>query len=148
MLPIRVVDNNMLVWPSMATPKLAHLELRIMDVLWKLGTSSVREIQEAFPAKDRPAYTTVQTTVYRLETKKVVRLVKRVGKANIYEPIVSQAEAQGRFIDDLLAMFGGRMRLLVAHLIESGKFTEKDVTEAEEVLRNLKKAARRKEKSK
>ena len=121
----------------MATPKLTKLEMQIMEALWNLGASSVREIQEAFPEKDRPAYTTVQTMVYRLETKKAVRRVKKVGNAHIFEAAVTRATAQRRLIDDLLAFFGGSSQPVMAHLIDSGSLTLEDVKEAERTLRRL-----------
>jgi len=123
---------------AMAGPKLTKLELQIMDVLWTRGTASIREIQETFPEKDRPAYTTIQTTVYRLEGKKaVVRRVKKVGNFHIFEASVSRDIAQRKLIDDLLALFGGRTQLVMAHLIESGRLTLADVKEAEKTLRKL-----------
>lgn len=121
----------------MAQPKLAKLELKIMEALWERGQASIREIQEAFPEKDRPAYTTVQTTVYRLEAKKAVRRVKKVGNFHIFEAAVSRSAAQRRLIDDLLGLFGGRTQPVMAHLIESGKLTLADVKDAEKVLRKL-----------
>lgn len=121
----------------MAGPRLAKLELQIMEVLWTRGQASIREVQEAFPEKDRPAYTTVQTTVYRLEAKKAVRRVKKVGNFHIFEPAVSRSAAQRRLIDDMLALFGGRTQPVMAHLIESGKLTMADVKEAEKTLRKL-----------
>lgn len=123
----------------MAGPRLAKLELQIMEVLWSRGKASIREIQEAFPEKKRPAYTTVQTTVYRLEAKGAVRRVKKVGNFHIFEPAVSRNVAQRRLIDDLLALFGGCSQPVMAHLIESGKLTLEDVKEAERALRNLEK---------
>ena len=121
----------------MASPKLSRLELQIMDALWTHGASSVREIQERFPGKDRPAYTTVQTMVYRLEAKKAVRRVKKVGNFHIFEAAVSRDLAQRRLIDDLLALFGGRVQPVMARLIESGRLTLADVKEAEKTLRRL-----------
>ncbi|HYL75937.1 MAG TPA: BlaI/MecI/CopY family transcriptional regulator [Bryobacteraceae bacterium] len=121
----------------MASPKLTKLELRIMEALWNQGALSIREIQEAFPAKDRPAYTTIQTTVYRLETKKVLRRVKKISNAHIFEATVSRHAAQNRLIDDLLGLFGGRTQPVMAHLIESGKLTLGDVQEAEKALQRL-----------
>lgn len=123
----------------MAEPRLAKLELKIMETLWARGQASIREIQEAFPEKDRPAYTTVQTTVYRLEAKKAVRRVKKVGNFHIFEAAVSRNAAQRRLIDDLLGLFGGRTQPVMAHLIESGKLTMADVKEAETMLRKLQK---------
>ena len=121
----------------MAKPKLSKLELQIMETLWTNGKASIREIQEAFPEKDRPAYTTIQTMVYRLEVKKAVRRVRKVGNFHIFEAAVSRNAAQSRLIDDLLAMFGGRSQPVMAHLIESGKLTLADVKEAEKLLRKL-----------
>jgi BlaI family penicillinase repressor len=128
----------------MAHPKLSKLELRIMEALWTQGKASIREIQETFPEKRRPAYTTIQTTVYRLEGKKAVRRVKKIGNFHIFEPAVSRNAAQRKLIDDLLALFGGRTQPVMAHLIESGKLTLEDVKEAQKVLRKL----ARKDKSK
>ena len=118
-------------------PRLTALELTIMEALWTTGQCSVREIQETFPEAQRPAYTTVQTMVYRLERKKAVRRVKRISNANIFEAAVSRGAAQGRFVDELLRIFGRRMQPLMAHLIESGQLTLKDVKEAEEALRKI-----------
>jgi len=128
----------------MTHPKLSRLELQIMEALWIRGNASIREIQETFPEKDRPAYTTIQTTVYRLEAKKAVRRVKKVGNFHIFEAVVSRNAAQRRLIDDLLALFDGRTQPVMAHLIESGKLTLEDVKEAEKTLRKLE----RKDKSK
>lgn len=119
----------------MSEPKLSKLELQIMDTLWNRGSASIREIQEDFPEKDRPAYTTIQTMVYRLEAKKAVRRVKKVGNFHIFEAAVSRNAAQRRLIDDLLAVFGGRSQPVMAHLIESGKLTLADVKEAEKLIR-------------
>lgn len=121
----------------MALPKLTKLELQIMEALWSRGACSVREIQETFPVKGRPAYTTVQTTVYRLEGKKALRCVKRISNANIFEAAITRDEAQGRLIDELLGLFGGRTKPVMAHLIESGQLTLDDVKEAEQALRRL-----------
>jgi BlaI family transcriptional regulator, penicillinase repressor len=121
----------------MAQPKLTRLELQIMDALWTHGASSVREIQERFPEKERPAYTTVQTMVYRLEAKKAIRRVKKIGNAHIFEAAISRDAAQRRLIDDLLSFFGGRSQPVMAHLIESGNLTLDDVKEAEQTLKRL-----------
>jgi BlaI family transcriptional regulator, penicillinase repressor len=118
----------------MTLPKLTKLELHIMEALWSHGASSIREIQEAFPRRGRPAYTTVQTTVYRMERKKVLRRVKKISNAHIFEAIVSRHAAQRRLIDDLLSLFGGRTQPVMAHLIESGKLTLDDIREAEKTL--------------
>ena len=108
-----------------------------MEALWKHGAVSIREIQEAFPERDRPAYTTIQTTVYRLETKKAVRRSKKISNAHIFEAVISRTAAQRRLIDDLLGLFGGRTQPVMAHLIESGKLTLEDIQEAERTLQNL-----------
>jgi BlaI family penicillinase repressor len=121
----------------MSLPKLTKLELQIMEALWTSAPLSIREIQEAFPEPDRPAYTTIQTTVYRLESKKAVRRVKKISNAHIFEAVVSRDAAQRRLIDDLLALFGGRTQPVMAHLIESGKLTMNDVKDAEQALKKL-----------
>ena len=121
----------------MAEPKLSKLEFQIMEGLWTQGELSIRDIQETFPAKHRPAYTTIQTTVYRMEAKGVVRRVKKVGNFHIFAAAISRNAAQRRLIDDLLALFGGRSQPVMAHLIESGKLTMEDVKEAEKALRKL-----------
>jgi BlaI family penicillinase repressor len=121
----------------MAEPKLTKHELQIMEVLWTRGNASIREIQETFPEKDRPAYTTIQTTVYRLEGKKAVRRVRKVGNFHVFEAAVSRDAAQRRLIGDLLALFGGHMQPVMARLIETGKLTLADVKEAEKTLRKL-----------
>lgn len=121
----------------MALPKLTKLEMQIMEALWNRGASSIREIQEAFPERDRPAYTTIQTTVYRLEGKKALRRAKKISNAHIFEAVVSRNAAQRRLIDELLGLFGGRTQPVMAHLIESGKLTLGDVEEAEKALRKL-----------
>ena len=108
-----------------------------MEAIWNHGASSIREIQEVFPEHDRPAYTTVQTTVYRMENKKVLRRVKKIGNAHIFEAIVSRHAAQRRLIDELLGLFGGRIQPVMAHLVESGKLTLEDVHEAEKAVRQL-----------
>jgi predicted transcriptional regulator len=121
----------------MPAPRLTKLELRIMEALWARGASSVREIQEQFPAPARPAYTTVQTTVYRLERKQAVRIAKRISNANIFEPAISRDQARGNLIDELLALLGGRGQPVMAHLIDTGKLTLDDIKEAEKTLRAL-----------
>jgi BlaI family penicillinase repressor len=128
----------------MTKPKLTKLELQILEALWTRDSASIREIQETFPEKERPAYTTIQTTVYRLEGKKAVRRVKKVGNFHVFEAAVSRDAAQRKLIDDLLALFGGSTQPVMAHLIESGKLTLEDVKEAEKILRKL----ARKDKSK
>jgi predicted transcriptional regulator len=118
-------------------PKLSRLELKILQALWAKGASSVREIQESLPPDGRPAYTTVQTVLYRLEAKNAVRRSKKIGNAHIFEPVISQRAAQRRFIDELLAVFGGRAQPLISHLIESGQLTLADIDEARKTLRAL-----------
>ena len=122
----------------MRLPKLSKLEHQIMDALWSRGASSVREVLEAFPEKGRPAYTTVQTMVYRLEEKGAIRRTKKIGNAHIFEAVISRASAQRRLVDELLAFFGGSSQPVVAHLIESGNLTLDDVKEAEQLLIKLK----------
>jgi BlaI family penicillinase repressor len=119
----------------MSSPKLSRLELRIMEALWQRGAASVREIQEALPARGRPAYTTVQTMVTRLEAKKAVRRARKIGNAHIFEPLITRGNAQRRLVDDLLAIFGGRTAPLMSHLIESGQLTLQDVEEARKALK-------------
>ena len=121
----------------MAEPKLTKLELRIMETLWTNGKASIREIQEAFPENHRPAYTTIQTMVYRLEGKRAVRRIKKVGNFHVFEAAVSRTAAQRRLVDDLLDLFGGRLQPVMALLIESGKLTLADVKEAQKTLRKL-----------
>jgi BlaI family penicillinase repressor len=117
--------------------RLSKLEYQIMEALWAKGDSSIREIQESFPAKRRPAYTTIQTTVYRMEGKGVVRRVKKVGNFHVFSASVSREAAQRRLIDDLLGFFGGRSQPVMAHLVQSGKLSLEDVKEAERALRKL-----------
>jgi BlaI family transcriptional regulator, penicillinase repressor len=119
----------------MALPKLTKLELQIMEALWSHGPSSVREMQESFPEPGRPAFTTVQTMVYRLEKKKVVRRAKKIGNALIFEAVISRNTAHRRLVDDLLTLFGGRIQPLMSHLIEAGQLTLEDVEEARKMLR-------------
>jgi predicted transcriptional regulator len=120
-----------------ALPKLSRLEHKVMEALWSKGASSVREIQESFAPERRPAYTTVQTVLYRLEAKNAVRRSKKIGNAHIFEAIISQSAAQRRLVDELLALFSGRAQPLIAHLIESGRLTLEDIDEARETLRKL-----------
>jgi BlaI family transcriptional regulator, penicillinase repressor len=118
-------------------PKLTKLELRIMETLWSRGASSVRELHEALPEGDRPAFTTVQTIVYRLEAKKALRRVKRISNANIFDAVVSRTAAQNRLVDELLSLFGGRSKPVLSRLVESGKVTLDDIKEAEHALRKM-----------
>lgn len=116
-------------------PKFSKFELQVMEALWTRGLASIREIQQSFPVKNRPAYTTVQTMVYRLEAKKAVRRAKKISNAHIFEAVVSRSTAHRRLIDDFLGLFGGRTQPLMAHLIESGKLTEEDIQAAERAVR-------------
>lgn len=118
----------------MRLPKLTKLELKIMEVLWTKGPSAIREIQEAFPKSKRPAYSTVQTTVYRLEAKKALHRVKKISHAHIFEALISRSAAQRRLIDELLSLFGDRLQPVMMHLIESKRITLEDVREAERIL--------------
>jgi BlaI family penicillinase repressor len=121
--------------------KLSRLELRMMDVLWTQGPCSVRDVHESFPEESRPAYTTVHTVVTRLEAKKAVRRVSKIGKAHLYEALVSREPAQTHMLDDFVRLFGGRMQPLMTHLIETGQLTLKDVQAAEKLLRERSKKA-------
>ncbi len=121
----------------MAPAKLSKLELQIMEALWTHGPCAVREVQEQFPEASRPAYTTVQTMIYRLEAKKVVRRTRKIGNAHIFEAAVSRTSAQRRLIDDFLGLFGGRAQPVMAHLIQTGQLTLDDVREAERLLLEL-----------
>jgi len=120
----------------MKSPKLSKFELEIMETLWTKGAASIREIQESLPGPKSPAYTTVQTMVYRLEAKKVVRRARKISNAHIFEAVVSRGAAQGRLVDEFLALFGG-MQPVMSHLIETGQFTQDDMREAEKALRAL-----------
>jgi predicted transcriptional regulator len=121
----------------MAQPRLSKLEMQVMELFWEHGPQAVREIQERFPEKTRPAYTTVQTVVNRLEAKGALSRARKLGNAHIFEPIVSRAAAQRRLVDEFLKLFGGRMQPLMSHLVESGKLTLADVAEAEKKLHEL-----------
>ncbi len=127
----------------MRLPKLSKLELQIMEALWTSGPLAIREIQETFPQKGRPAYTTVQTMVYRLEIKKALRRARKIGNAHIFEAVITRDVAQRRLVDEFLSLFGGRMQPVMAQLIEAGNLTAKDVADAERLLRDL--AKRKKE---
>src|SRR5438477_12949970 len=126
---------------GMTRPKLGKLELHILDALWAHGKASIREIQEAFP-EPRPAYTTIQTTVYRLEGKKAVRRVRKISNAHIFEPTVARDVARHRLLDEILSFFGGRAQPMMAQLAEAGKLTLKDVRELEKTIKNLEKTER------
>jgi BlaI family transcriptional regulator, penicillinase repressor len=119
----------------MSQPKLTRLELKVMEALWHHGAGSVREIQETLPLKGRPAYTTVQTVLNRLEAKNAVRRAKKISNAHIYEAVITRGAEQRRLVDDLLAFFGGRAAPLMSHLIESGQLTLKDIEDARRVLK-------------
>jgi BlaI family transcriptional regulator, penicillinase repressor len=121
----------------MAAPALGKLELKIMQALWERGQCSVREVQESFPQKKRPAYTTVQTVMYRLETKGALRRAKKISNAHIFEATLSREVTQGRLIDDFLGLFGGRSQPVMAHLIESGKLTLEDIKDAEKMILSI-----------
>ena len=127
----------------MAHPKLSKLELRILEALWANGKASVREIQESFP-EPRPAYTTIQTTVYRLEGKNVVRRVRKISNAHIFEPILAREVARHRLLDEILSFFGGRAQPMMAQLAEAGKLTLDDVRELETTLKRLESEQKRK----
>jgi len=127
----------------MALPRLSNLEMRIMEALWTSGELSIREIQETFPAKKRPAYSTVQTMVQRLEAKKALRRVKKIATAFIFEAAIPRDAARRRLIDDFLAVFGGESQPIMTHLIEAGKLTLEDVQEAEKHLREISKKGRK-----
>ena len=121
----------------MPSTKLSKLELNIMEALWTRGACSIREIHDAFPKRGRPAYTTVQTMVYRLEAKHMLRRAKKISNAHIFEAVISRAAAQRRLVDEFLDLFGGKLQPVMAHLIESGKLTMGDIKEAEKTLREL-----------
>jgi predicted transcriptional regulator len=121
----------------MKPPRLTKLELQIMDAFWTHGPLSIRQVQEAFPRKDRPAYSTVQTTIYRLESKKALQRPRKIGNAHIFEALITREAARGRLIDELLGLFGGSTQPVMAHLVESGKLTLDDVHETEAMLKNL-----------
>jgi len=127
---------------DMAGRRLTKLEIQIMETLWSRGEASIREMQEAFPEKKRPGYTTVQKTVYRMEEKKVVRRTRKVGNFHIFQAAVTRDAAQRRLVDDLLSMFGGQSRPVVAHLIGAGKLTLEDVEFAEKMLKESRKGGK------
>ena len=125
----------------MTQPKLSKLELQILEALWAQGKASIREIQEAFP-EPRPAYTTIQTTVYRLEGKRALRRVRKIGNADIFQPIISRDVTRNRLLDEILSFFGGRAQPMMAQLAEAGKLTLDDVRELEKTIRKLESAAK------
>jgi BlaI family transcriptional regulator, penicillinase repressor len=120
----------------MPRPRLSKLELQILEALWTHGKASIREIQESFPAP-RPAYTTIQTTIYRLEGKKAVRRIRKIGNAHIFEPIIPREVARHRLLDEILSFFGGRAQPMMAQLAEAGKLTRDDVRELEKTIETL-----------
>jgi predicted transcriptional regulator len=120
----------------MPRPKLTRLELQILETLWSHGKASIREIQEAFP-EPRPAYTTIQTTVNRLETKEAVRRVRKISNAHIYEPTIARDFARHRLLDEILSLFGGRVQPMMAQLAEAGKVTLEDIREIEKTIRTM-----------
>jgi BlaI family transcriptional regulator, penicillinase repressor len=122
---------------DLPAPKLSRMEYQIMEALWEKSERSLREIQESFPAKERPAYTTIQTMVYRMEAKGIVRRLRKVGNFHLFAASITRDAAQRRLVDDLVTLFGGRSQLLMAHLIKGGKLSLTDVTEAEKMLRQL-----------
>lgn len=128
----------------MAHPKLSKLELQVMDVLWDTGACSIREVQQAFPESIRPAYTTVQTLINRLEAKQAVRRTKKISNAHIFEATISRSAAQSRLIDDFMSIFGGRMQPVMNHLIRAGNLTLDDVRDAERTLREMAKKGKKK----
>lgn len=127
----------------MANVKFTPLELQIMQVLWERGSLSIREIQEGFPDAGRPAYTTVQTTVYRLEAKKAVQRVRKISNAHIFAAVVTSEAAQRKFLDDLLRLVGGRSQPVMARLVESGSLTLDDLKAAEKLILASKKGAKK-----
>jgi len=123
----------------MRKPKVTRFELELLEQLWKLGPASVREVQESLPEKDRPAYTTVQTIMYRLEEKKAVRRTRKIGNAHIFEPMVTRKAVYRRLIDDLLDLFGGSPTPVMSHLVESGKLSLEDIRAVEKTLERMEK---------
>jgi len=121
----------------MTTPKLSKLELQIMEVLWNQGPCCIRDIVDAFPPRKKPAYTTIQTTVYRLEVKKALRQSKKVGNVHVFEPTIARNAAQRRLVDEFLSLFGGRAQPLMTHLIESGRLTSEDLKEAQKTFQKF-----------
>ena len=121
-------------------PKLSKLELQIMEVLWSRGECCIRDIVDAFPAKKKPAYTTVQTTGYRLTAKKALRQSKRVGNVHVFEALIARSAAQRRLVDEFLSLFGGRAQPLMTHLIESGRLSSEDLKEAQKAFQRLSKS--------
>jgi BlaI family transcriptional regulator, penicillinase repressor len=117
--------------------RLTRFEMQIMDAVWARGEASIREMQEAFPARKRPGYTTIQKMVYRMEAKKVLRRVRKVGNFHLFAPTVSRESVERKLIDDLLAVFGGKSRPVIAHLIGARKLSLEDVEFAEATLKQI-----------
>jgi BlaI family transcriptional regulator, penicillinase repressor len=124
---------------GMPKPKVTRFELELLEQIWKLGAASVREVQESLPEKNRPAYTTVQTMMYRMEEKKAVRRTKKIGNAHIFEPLVTRKAVYRRLIDDLLDLFGGSPAPVMSHLVDSGKLSLEDIRAVEKALERLEK---------
>ena len=122
----------------MRRQKLSRLELQILEILWARGNASIREVQESFP-EPRPAYTTIQTTVYRMEAKNAVKRIRKIGNAHLFEPLVSRDIARRRLLDDILSLFGGRAQPMMAQLAEVGKLTREDVRELERTITEIEK---------
>jgi len=122
----------------MRRPKLTRLELQILEILWARGNASIREVQEGFP-EPRPAYTTIQTTVYRMEAKGAVKRIRKIGNAHLFEPLISRNSSRRRLLDDILSLFGGRAQPMMAQLAEVGKLTREDVRELERTITQLEK---------
>ena len=131
----------------MKRPKLAKLELLILEALWTRGTASMREIQESFP-EPRPAYTTITNTVYRMEAKGAVRRVRKIGNTDIFEPLVEREAARDSVLDEILSFFGGRPQPMMAQLVESGKLTLEDIRELEKAVVEKREAERKAERAK
>jgi predicted transcriptional regulator len=121
----------------MTTAKLSPLELQIMEIVWSQGRLAVREVQEAFPEEGRPAYTTIQTTMYRLEEKGALRRVRKIGNAHVFEAVITRQQGRGTLIDEFLKLFGGRPQPVMAHLVETGQLTLDDVKEAEKLIKEM-----------
>jgi len=126
--------------------KFSSAELQVMEEFWKHGRLSVREIQESFPETDRPPYTSIQTIVYRLEQKGAVQRLRKIGNAHIFEAVTSRQEARGRFLDDLLSLFGGKAQSVMAHLVEAGKLTREDIRQTEKLINELERQGQKEEK--
>ena len=118
-------------------PELNKQEIKILEEFWKHGRLSIREIQDSFPKKQRPPYTTVQAIIYRMEEKGALQRIRKIGNAHVFEAMVSREQARGHAIEDLLGLFGGRTQTVMAHLVESGKLTRDDIRQAEKLIDEL-----------